>query len=438
MLSKSNNLITKQKSNHLASPSSAKVFRRINVDYLLLYKDKGSKQVRNTILQGVANKLLPSSTDRECATQWAEQYKKSLTKISEHLAHNLIKQNKQLPTIGLQKLSDNNELLAKILNNNPNDYLCHFQLAWLYSQSNNLALADRHFNIAALQSQTLNPLFSCFAYRHLSDVRYRAKKYSQALLAIESARESSNTFNAELQFEYVRMLSVAQRTSQALKQLTILLSKAPFYEVLAQYDPDLLDNPSIHRYLSMRRQQHQQNISNNVLLQWENDPLRLLDLDKELGQKHSLDALREKQQHTLERLPHLLIQDEATTSQLIQQQNRHFVMNTLDVRKQNYIQQIESHQKRAQRVHHWGQLLIYIMVIILMALALSYGISTLASLFSYHWPINTLVQTFVLLFAGGFGFLGMLLLHFSPRKLSRLLKQKQRLEQLTSRLGVST
>ena len=112
-------------------------------------------------------------------------------------------------------------------------------------------------------------------------------------------------------------------------------------------------------------------------------------------------------------------------------------MNTLDIRKQNYIQQIEEHQGRARRIHHLGQWLVYTMVITLMSLALSYGISTIASLFSYDWPINRTVQTLVLVIAGVVGVCGMLLLHFSPRKLSRLLKQKQQLEQLSAKIGVS-
>lgn len=438
MFSNSNIITPKQAPNDLGPLlDNTQVFRRINIDYYLLYKGTEPKQVFNTVRQGIANQILNSGTERERANQWMDSYKISLAKISQLVASNLVKQNKQLPSFGLQKLSDNTDYLLKVLSNNPNDYLCHFQLAWIYSRSGNLALAERHFNVAALQSQTLNPQLSCFAFRHLSDVRYRLGKYPQALLATESARECFKVFNVELQFEYVRMLSVAQKTTQALKQLTILLSKAPYYEVLAQFEPDLQNNPSLQLFLSQRRQQHQQNVSNNLLLQWENDPLRLLDLDKELGQKHSLDALRERQQYTLERLPHLLIQDEVTTSKLIQQQSRQFVMNTLDVRKQNYIQQIETHQQRAQQIHNWGQSFIYVMVIILMSLALSYGISTIASLFSYHWPINTFVQTLVLLFAGGLGVLGMLLLHFSPRKLSRLLKQKQKIEQLNSRIGAS-
>ena len=427
-----------QISGELVAPlDHAQVFERINIDYSSLYNNIDVRQLYSIIRQGVCNKLQQSNLDRQRATQWQEDYQQSLTRLSKQLTSDLLHQTKQLPVIGLQNLSDNPATLLKVLSKNPNDYLCHFQLAWLQSKTGNLALAERHYNVAALQSLEVNPQFSCFAFRHLSDVRYRAGKHMQALLAIESARECSKGFNAELQFEYIRMLSITQRTTLALKQINILISKAPHYEVLMQFEPNLLGNPSLQRWLAQLNQQHQQHITNNLLLQWENDPLRLLDLDKELGQPHSLDALRQKQQHTLEHLPHLLIQDEEQAGQLIQQQSRRFVMNTLDIRKQNYIQQIEDHQYRAERIHHIGQWLVYSMVITLMSLALSYGISTVVSLFSYDWPVNPTVQTLVLMIAGVVGVSGMLLLHFSPKKLSRLLKQKQQLEQLSSRIGVS-
>lgn len=412
-------------------------FERIHIDYYSLYYNVSNQQLLATMRDGLIRKLLHSSIDRQQAAQWKEDYQQALTRLSKQLTVELIQQNKLLPVVGLQELSDQPAQLLKTLSKNPNDYLCHFQLAWLQSNSGNLTLAERHYNIAALQSLEVNPLFSSFAFRHLSDTRYRAGKSMQALLAIESARECNKGFNAELQFEYIRMLSLTQRTSLALKQLQLLLSKAPHYEVLMQFEPDLTHNPSLQRVLVQLNQQHQQNVRNNLLLKWENDPLRLLDLDKELGKPNSLEALRHKQEHTLEHLPHLLIQNEAQAGKLIQQQSRRFVMNTLDIRKQNYIQQIEQHQGRARRVHHLGQWLVYTMVITLMSLALSYGISTVASLFSYDWPVNRTVQTLVLVTAGVVGVCGMLLLHFSPRKLSRLLKQKQQLEQLSSRIGMS-
>lgn len=415
----------------------SQVFERINIEYYSLYNNIEANQLLATIREGISSKILLSNVDRQRAAQWQQSYKQSLTSLSKQLTLDLLQQNKQLPVIGLQRLSKQTSVLLKTLSQNPNDYLCHFQLAWLQSQAGNLALAERHYNVAALQSLEVNPTFSCFAFRHLADIRYRADKYAQALLALESARDCSKGFNAELQFEYIRLLSLTQRTSQALKQLNLLISKAPHYEVLMQYEPNISNNPSLQRVLTQLNQQHQQNVNNNLLLQWENDPLRLLDLDKELGQPESLEALRHKQQHTLEQLPHLLIQDEVQAGLLIQQQSRRFVMNTLDVRKQNYIQQIEEHQGRAQRIHHMGQWLVYAMVITLMSLALSYGISTVASLFSYNWPINSTVQSLVLIVAGVVGVSGMLLLHFSPKKLSRLLKQKQQLEQLSSKIGVS-
>lgn len=412
-------------------------FQRINIEYYSLYYQVRGRPLLATVHEGISRKLLNSSIGRQQAAQWRKQYQQSLINLSKQLTADLIQQNKQLPVIGLQKLSDEPATLLKALSKNPGDYLCHFQFAWLQANAGNLPLAERHYNIAALQSLEVNPVFSCFAFRHLSDTRYRAGKYMQALLAIESARECNKGFNAELQFEYIRMLSVTQRTSLALKQLQLLLSKAPHYEVFMQYEPDLTHNPSLQRVLVQLNQQHQQNVRNNLLLKWENDPLRLLDLDKELGKPNSLEALRHKQEHTLGQLPHLLIQDEAQAGSLIQQQSRRFVMNTLDIRKQNYIQQIEEHQGRARRIHHLGQWLVYTMVITLMSLALSYGISTIASLFSYDWPINRTVQTLVLVIAGVVGVCGMLLLHFSPRKLSRLLKQKQQLEQLSAKIGVS-
>lgn len=412
-------------------------FQRIDIEYHSLYRKISPKHLLHTIRMGLNHKLLQTSIDRDRANQWLHHFESSLTTLAKHIRKDILAQNRSLPVIGLQNLSDDPQALRKQLQHTPNDHLCHFQLAWIFANNAQLDLAERHFNVSALQSHSVNPSFASYAFRHLADIRYRKGKFTQALLAIESARELCCAFCSELQFEYVRMLCAANRTTQALQQFTILLTKVPYYEVLAQCDPVLIANPSIHRYLSKLRQQHQQNITNNLLLAWEDDPLRLLNLDQEFGHKDSLESLRAKQQHTLENMPLLLLQDEATASQYVQQQSRHFVMNTLDVKKQGYIQQIEKHQWRARRVHGLGQWLVYASVVGLMALALSYGISTLASLFSYYWPVNQTVQSLVLVTIGAMGTCGMVLLHFSPKQLSRLLKQKHRLEQISHRLGAS-
>ncbi|PID46951.1 MAG: hypothetical protein CSB47_01455 [Proteobacteria bacterium] len=409
--------------------------RRIHIEYYALYNKLDARQQLHIIRQGIRRKILQSSLERKQASQWGDGYQKQLSILSAQLVRAVLQQNRQLPTTALQQLSDNPAILLKHLQQTPNNYLYHFHLAWLFLQKANLTLAERHFNIAALQSQPVNPLFACYAFRHLADVRYQAGKFSHALSAIESAREHCRAFCAELQLEYVRILSATHRTTQALEQLTQLTHKAPHYEVLAYYDPEIQSNPSLHRYLVQLRQQHQSNITNDLLRSWHNDPLHLLDLDDALGQPHCLDTLRDKQQYTLAHMPLLLLQAEATASALIHQQSRHFVRNTLDVQRQHCIEQIEVYQGRTEKIHRAGLWLAYAASILLISLALSYGMSTVAELFSYHWPVNPLVQTWVLALAGTLGFSGVLLLHVPSSKLSRLLHQRQTLDQLLTHLG---
>ena len=137
-------------------------------------------------------------------------------------------------------------------------------------------------------------------------------------------------------------------------------------------------------------------------------------------------------------MPELLSCNEKYSSQLIHQQSRQFVLNSLNTRKQYFVQDIEQHQYRASRVHKAGQWLIYSGIVAIIALALSYTISTIAKVFDYHLVVNGSIQTIVLVTVGILMLVGMVLLHFTPTKLKRLLKKKQQLEQLSSKLGLST
>ena len=81
--------------------------------------------------------------------------------------------------------------------------------------------------------------------------------------------------------------------------------------------------------------------------------------------------------------------------------------------------------------------MVYIAIIVLISLGLSYAVSSIAYQFNYHLPVNLLVQSVVLSLALGLAIIGFIFLHFTPSKLTDLLKQKQRLETLSLRLGLS-
>lgn len=49
----------------------------------------------------------------------------------------------------------------------------------LLSIEKHYLLAERHFNVAALQSQKINPKFSCFAYRYLADIPIKNNRLAQ-------------------------------------------------------------------------------------------------------------------------------------------------------------------------------------------------------------------------------------------------------------------
>lgn len=414
-----------------------RAFHRINIEYISLYQNIRPQDLSKAVSQGLKLSFLGTTKQRESASQWRSSYNHAFIVLCDKTASDIQALHRELPYKLLRNLSQSTTELKEQLIEAPNDYLRHFHLAWIYLLTKDLKQAELHFNIAALQSQKDNPKFACFALRHLAEVRYRTQRYPQALLAIKTAKVISPQYDPELHFEYVRMLALANRTSESLKQLGLLINKAPEYENIASVEPDFNRNPSFKRFFTTLSQRHMQNILSELHHKWENDPLNLLNLDKELGSPNSLEAIKKKQINTIKDLPELLSCDEKHSSDLIHQQSRQFVLNTLNVRKQYFIQDIEQHQYRASRIHKAGQWLIYSSIVAIMALALSHAISTLAKLFDQSLAVNGNVQIIVLVIVGVLILVGMILLHFTPTKLKTLLKKKQQLEQLSSKLGFS-
>jgi len=422
----------------LSADGQSPAFYLINIEYYLLYHGIKHSEAKQAVHQGLYNNFVNRTANlQRKAAQWKTEHNLVVSGLALNLTLEMERRQKQLPIAALKRLPLDIKGVQQILTKTPNDHLCHFHLAWLYSIAKNYTLAERHFNVAALQSQSINPSFSCFAYRHLAHAHFKNNKYSQALLAIEAASGLNHSYHPELQFERIRFLSRAQRTTQAIPHLSVLINKAPHYETLALHDKGIQENPSLQRYFKQATEKHISNIQRQLDEHWKNDPLLLLNLDRELGHENSIRILQNKQREMLLKLSPLLLFNEEISSNLIQKRSRSTVIRSLNRRKQQYIHSIEGHQERAGKVHQTAQWMLYAAVIILIALGLSYAISTIAFQFNYYWPINLVVQSIVLGSVAVLVVFGAILLHFTPRKLSDLLKQKQKLDDLSSRLGVS-
>ena len=423
----------------LSTGRQAPHFHRINIEYFCIYYNVQNSITKQALYRGLTNNLIGSSIDlRQKAKEWKNEHKAIFEDLVLKLSLDLKRLQKQLPTVALRRLPLDIDSLKSIISKTPNDHLCHFHLAWLYSITNEPVLAERHFNIAALQSQNINPDFACFAYRHLANSQIKNGKLAQALLTIEAACTQSQTYNAELQFERVRLLSISNKTTQALPYLANLIKKNPHYSVMALQDLQALNNPSLNRFFAQEKEKHIANIKLQIVQHWKNDPLHLLNLDAELGQKNSRKIIIDKQGELLSRLPNLMIFNEAISSELIQKSSRTIIVRSLNQRKQQYIKKIEQHQERANKAHSTGQWMVYTAIVVLISLGLSYAVSSLAQQFGYHLPVNLLVQSVVLSSAFVLAITGFIFLHFTPSKLTDLLRQKQRLETLSLRLGLST
>ncbi len=423
----------------LSADGQSPVFYLINVEYFFIYHGVKANEAKRAIRKGLSNNLINANGDlKRKAAQWQEEHYIVLENLALELSLELKRQHKHLPIAAMKRLPPDIKTARQSLTKTPNDHLCHFHLGWLYLNAKNYALAERHFNVAALQSQAINPSFSCFAYRHLAHARFKNNKYSQALLATETACTLSQSYNPELQFERIRFLSRAQRTTQAMPHLAALISKAPHYEIFTFHDTSIQQNPSLQRFFKRAREKHTINIQRQLIERWKNDPLHLLNLDRELGHEDSIMILQQKQREILLKLSPLLIFNEALSINLIQKRSRSIIISSLNMRKQQYIYGIEGHQKLANKIHQTGQWMLYAAVVSLIALGLSYVLSTIADLLNFGLPINLYVQSLVVGCALGLALFGAVLLHFTPRKLSDLIRQKQRLDEISSRLGVST
>lgn len=422
----------------LSDEEQSSIFYRINIEYFCLYCGLNNSAIKQGMLRGLTNNLIGMNADlRRKSKQWEQEHNTILEDLALKLTLEVKRQHRHLPITALKRFSPDTEELKRALIKTPNDPLCHFHLAWLYSLSNNHILAEKHFNIAALQSQNSNTDFSCFAYRHLAHTRVKNGKIPQALLAIEAACTQSKTYNPELLFERVRLLSRANKTTQALPYMAHLIKKNIHYSALASQDFHIQKTPFLKRFFDQEKERHIKNIKHQVIQHWKNDPLHLLNLDAELGQRNSRQIILNKQAELILKLPTLMVFNEAISSKLIQSTSRAIIVKSLNIRKQQFIQQIEKHQKKASKAHNTGQWMVYTAIIGLISLGLSYAVSSLAYQFNYHLPVNFLVQSIVLSSSIASAIVGVIFLHFTPNKLSDLLKQKQRIETLSLRFGLS-
>lgn len=421
----------------LLPDGKSSAFQLLNIEYFSLCYRLNDDAIRKSLKHGLSNQLMHSYRLHKTNAAWQADADIALNELTQQLMKGIRGRQKQLPIAGLQAMPKQIPELKHALHQNPDHYLSHFQLGWLHMLQRALSLAERHFNIAALQSQIVNPQFASFAYRYLANVRYQRGLFDQALLAIESARECCSGYCAQLHYEYICLLSRTDHTTQGLRQLHTLLGKAPYYEAFARSEPDLTRNPSFQLLFNQRRQRHIQTIEQSLSERWENDPIGLLNLDQELGRKNSIQALRHKQHQLLMQLPNVLLIDTMRSCALIEKQRRQYVMRALNARKQQFIETIEEHQECASTVHQGGQWLIFAAVVALLALAVSYAISFIAGQFALDWPINLNVQNIVLVCAAVLATLGMLLWYFTPRKLRSLMRKRQQLERLYSRIRSS-
>ena len=256
--------------------------------------------------------------------------------------------------------------------------------------------------------------------------------------AIEAATKLSQYYDPELQFEHISLLVRTQKTTLALSILDQLISKNPQYEIIVNKDAELQEDPLLNRYLQQLKDNHLKGIQHKLREHWEEHPLSLLNLDKGLGQKNSHIALQKQQHKMLSNLPPLLQTNEALSSRLIQKYSHSIIADSLDKRKQQYINKIEAQKAYTNRAYKLAQWMLYATVLCLIALGLSYVVSAIAHQFGYYWPINSYIQSVVLGSAIGLLILGTALLHFRPRKLTDLLKQKDQLEELSVRFSALT
>ena len=153
----------------LISSAISPTFNFIRTEYSALYQQLEQHALFERVREGLSNLLLRTKAEHTQAKQWQQNYNRALDHLATKITTVIYHRQRRLPSQALQRLSQSPDILEKKLEAHPTDYLCHFQYAWLSSLSGDFILAERHFNIAALQSQSVNSQFSCFALRHLAD-----------------------------------------------------------------------------------------------------------------------------------------------------------------------------------------------------------------------------------------------------------------------------
>ena len=417
-------------------PSSKPLtFHRINIEYYALINHKDSYSINQAMVSGIHHNLRHVASKPDQLSTWQQTISEALEQIGQQMNVHLERTVRQLPLTGLIHLPNDTTTLCRDLGENPTDYLRHFHLGWQYQQTNSLQLAERHFNVASLQSQLVNPSFAGFAFRHLADIRYRRGKWNEALAAIQCALHNSQKNDPELHYEMARMLCKTQHTTQALQQLIGLIKKHPEYLILALHEPDWADNPSIQRFLVQRRQHLEKQVKTKLARSWNSDPVHLLEEQGVLPDKKQSGALRYKQALLLRSLPDFMLYDTDYAAKQVQHRSRSFVKKLLDTQQQRNIEQIETHQESVWKIRRIGQWMLYAMVVLLLALAVSHGLSYLAQHIGGSWPVIPLVKNFIIGSSLILGFVGALLQLFTPHQLERLQQKKEHLFSISQRLG---
>jgi len=366
-------------------------FQPIALEYLFLLRQFNTVEINHYLKKILAKQCANDEMKKKCLEQshhqifwlskqiWAQNKrlakpwqnsKLSLNrhrKLANHYLRELAMVSGSQAYIIAEKAAN---ILLNVLENNENDYLSYFEMAWLnLNYLDNKQSAEHFLELAIQKSEKQHPLFAQFAKRHLAHIYYLQADYAIAASTMLDVLNDALYPEPEHQYEYARYLAMAGEHDLAKLYLEQTIEKTPIYLLFAQSEKDLLSIYDLDAFLESYHQETLKNITWEAERQWFESDLARLSLPQDFDSTDVFNEVLKKEQSNIKQQPLLLLkQEEKSLPKKLLSKVQTQLLNSLEYEERSYLERIQQKNLQWRGVNKIGGFLLHSSVVLLLAI----------------------------------------------------------------------
>jgi tetratricopeptide (TPR) repeat protein len=314
-------------------------------------------------------------------------------------------------------------LLEQSLQENPNKYQTHFNLAWLsLFFLKDYEHAEKHFSSAVAHSRKKNHLFSLFALRHLAKTHYMKGDYHEAESVMSEVLNNSLHPDPEYQYEYARYLAAKGEVKLSALYLEQAIEKLPIYYTQAAAEPDFGNKGIISQLLETYKQQSLNYVREQTKRTWNESELSSLKLPEDVSTARVLQDTCKKHEKEIEQHPLVIVKNtQKQIDEKLLKYSKEALLNELIDKEKYCLKKISYKRSHWKLINKSGGMLIHAASILLLAtffvLAAKYILVSVGLGTVFYFEEVTGLAFITVLSLGGIGFYLLQSQPFGVRKL---------------------